>query len=97
MSCRRVVLLRFPDAKDAGAIEAVRAVHDGFSAIPGVHCAEAVRPVQVRSGGLPYTHLSLFEFRDEAARETYESHPLHTGARPEVRSRVAAVAVLDLV
>jgi len=93
--CRRLVLMRITGGADD--VEAIRRVHASFAGIPGVTRADAAQAIAVRVGDLDFTHVSLFEFIDENARQEYEIHPDHVGAGPEIRSRLEHIAVLDVM
>jgi hypothetical protein len=93
MTPRRLVLMRIDSEDDA---DRVRRVHASFAAIPGVRCALSVGRAAATDGVPGFTHLSIFEFADAAARAAYRVHPLHLGAREAVRSRVSDVVVVDV-
>lgn len=90
---RRLVLMRIPSKEDARRLASE---HQSFEAIPGVSCLAAASPASAVNGEAPFTHVSVFEFADSAARIAYHDHPLHTSARPRVRAWATEVVVLDL-
>lgn len=91
---RRLVLMTIGDDGD---VPLVRQTHESFTAIPGVRCLSAAATASlVRGDQSPYSHVSLFEFDDVAARDAYHDHPIHRDAYAVLGPHLASVLVLDL-
>jgi hypothetical protein len=93
---RHVVLLKF---KDGTTPEQVKAMEDGFRALPGkigfVHGFEWGTNVSVENLSQGFTHCFLVTFTSEEDRNKYIPHPAHQEFVELLRPHLDKVLVID--
>lgn len=93
---RHVVLFAF---KPSTTPEDIAAIEGAFAALPAQ--IEAIldfewgTDVSVEGKAQGFTHCFLVTFRDEAGRDAYLPHPVHSAFGQMVRPHVEKVLVLD--
>ena len=95
---RHVVLFKF---KDATAPEQVKAIEDGFRAlpgkIPGIVAFDWGRNISPENLAQGFTHCFLVTFKDAAARDGYLPHPEHKAFANLLGPHLDKVLVIDYV
>jgi len=97
-SVRHVVLFKF---KDGTSAEQVKAIEDGFRALPSklpiIAAFEYGTDVSVENLSQGFTHCFLVTFKDTKARDTYLPHPAHQEFVKMLKPHLDKVLALDYI